>query len=152
MKSFSNKSLKRIAKAIQAVKVKEDEWLDSSNILAPHEVRDEDKLSALIESMGRDGWIGRPILVFEDPDSTNGYIHALTGTHRLNAAQALGFEVPVISIERECRNQGLDDVFLEELWDEIEESMDDEGLKNLFMSRLPGFEVTEVMLEEKESS
>lgn len=47
-----------------------------------HEPRDQQLLISLERDMRRDGWSGRPLLVFEDDD---GYV-AWTGCHRIAAA------------------------------------------------------------------
>jgi len=48
-----------------------------------HEPRDPQLLGALIRSMRRSGWLGRPLLVIRGDDNL---YHALTGSHRLAAA------------------------------------------------------------------
>jgi arsenate reductase-like glutaredoxin family protein len=63
--------------------------------------------------MEKDGWVGRPILVVDDK--------ALTGVHRLAAAEELGLDVPVYS---------LDDLKLKE-WLEKDNDIDE-----LFSNRL----------------
>ena len=57
------------------------------NIIPLHEVRDEEKLNNLIESMKENGWTGRPIVVLDIGD-----IQALTGSHRYAAAKIAGIE------------------------------------------------------------
>lgn len=44
-----------------------------------HEVRDAEKLAALVASMAVDGWVGAPVV-------TDGEYNALTGSHRIAAA------------------------------------------------------------------
>lgn len=73
-----------------------DETINTQSIVPVHEARDQDKLASLIESMGRDGWIGRPIVVVDLGNET----HALTGSHRLAAAASVGLDgVPVVWAE-----------------------------------------------------
>ena len=75
-----------------------------------HEVRDADKLAELVASMEADGWTGTPVVV---AGLGGGVVRALTGSHRLQAAQDAGIdEVPVVSIEDLCAESGID-------WDEL---------------------------------
>ena len=60
-----------------------------------HEVRDEAKLQSIIASMESTGWTGRPVLVFDDAE---GQYKAITGSHRIAAAKAVGIEIPVAII------------------------------------------------------
>lgn len=64
--------------------------LPADRIVARHEVRDQDKLAELVASMASKGWEGRPLLVSN--------YRALTGSHRLAAAEQLGIEVPVVEV------------------------------------------------------
>lgn len=69
---------------------------DPADIEPLHEVRDAKKLEALVASMGRGGWQGRPILV----SARDGRFFAYTGSHRIAAARAAGLDqVPVVVIE-----------------------------------------------------
>jgi len=70
-----------------------DEFI--TRIKPPHEVRDKDKLKKLSESMKTDGWQGRPILAFVEP---NGTIQAVTGSHRIAAAKRTKTPIPVVYI------------------------------------------------------
>lgn len=65
-------------------------------IIPLHEVTDEAKVEAIVESMRANGWIGRPILV-DDEDANE--MRAFTGTHRLAAAELAGIEPEVYSLE-----------------------------------------------------
>ena len=64
----------------------------ASSIIPPHDAREADKLESLVESMSLHGWQGRPILIAEYCDT----YCALTGTHRLAAAEQAGIDVPVV--------------------------------------------------------
>jgi len=55
--------------------------VDIGNITPFHQVRDQEKLGKLTENMKVNGWVGRPIVVLDI-----GYIHALTASHRIQAA------------------------------------------------------------------
>ncbi len=62
-----------------------------------HEVRDAEKLAALIDSMQVSGWVGRPLLVVNVCDNQH---QAYTGSHRLAAAKAVGMEdIPCLVLE-----------------------------------------------------
>lgn len=65
--------------------------IKASEISPLHEVEDQEHLSALIASLYRKGWIGRPILA----TALDGEIIALTGSHRIAAARHNDMEVPV---------------------------------------------------------
>src|SRR4030095_5434100 len=49
-----------------------------------------------VAAMTTHGWYGRPILAIEEPVLC--LIQALTGSHRIRAAQTLGMHVPVVVI------------------------------------------------------
>jgi len=53
-----------------------------------HEVRDQEKLEVLIKNMKENGWQGRNIVGFDLGDE----FRAITGSHRLPAADAAGIE------------------------------------------------------------
>jgi len=70
-----------------------------------HEPRDPQLLGALIRSMRRSGWLGRPLLVIRGDDNL---YHALTGSHRLAAAlsaslRAVPTIVPSDQVSRKIR-------------------------------------------------
>lgn len=69
-----------------------------AQIVPFHEVRDQEKLNALIESMKANGWQGRNILGFDLGDE----FRAITGSHRMPAAKAAGFE----ELDVECIEYG----------------------------------------------
>lgn len=65
-------------------------------IIPPHEVRDVKKLEKLTESMEAEGWVGRPILIYDIGRGPE----ALTGSHRIRAAQKAGIdEIPVVYVD-----------------------------------------------------
>ena len=74
------------------------------NIVALHEVKDTDKLNSLVTSMAN-GWTGRDILAVDCGD----YLQALTGSHRIAAANEVGIEIPVmvIDINELCDNEDM---------------------------------------------
>lgn len=73
--------------------------MELRNILAPHAVNDSTKVEQIAASLERDGWQGRSVLVLQVAD----YYQALTGTHRLAAAQAAGLEdVPCVEVDAEA--------------------------------------------------
>lgn len=46
--------------------------------------------------MRRSGWLGHPLLIYDDGER----LRALTGTHRLAAAQVVGIEPWTVVVER----------------------------------------------------
>jgi len=58
-----------------------------------HEPRDPELLAALVRSMRRNGWLGRPLLVLRQDD---GIYQGLTGSHRLSAA--VETELPAVPV------------------------------------------------------
>lgn len=68
------------------------ESIDPRLITPLHAVESSPKLDSLVDSMRRDGWVGRPLLL------VNG--DAWTGSHRIAAAVAAGLEdVPCVCVE-----------------------------------------------------
>ncbi len=83
-----------------------------------HEQRDEQKLAALVASMGERGWQGRPLLAYDDGNG----IHYLTGSHRIAAALALGIDqVPAYVLDARGDDPS-------GIWEQIIEARDDEAL------------------------
>jgi hypothetical protein len=76
--------------------IEADEYLLPNGIIPLHEVRDENKLSALEDAISSKGWVGRPVLVWQDASGAN---FALTGSHRLAAAKKTEAEVPVVYVD-----------------------------------------------------
>ena len=74
------------------------EEISPKSIRPLHEVRDEAKFAALVDSMETSGWVGRPLLVV---DEGGGDYVALTGSHRLSAALEAGLsEVPCVVVQQ----------------------------------------------------
>lgn len=67
----------------------------ASRIATWHEVQDEAKLAALVDSMTRDGWVGAPIVVITEADADP---QAITGSHRVPAAAEAGIAVPAVEL------------------------------------------------------
>jgi hypothetical protein len=85
-----------------------------------HEVTDPSKAEALAEDMRARGWHGAPVVVMRD------YATALTGTHRLAAAEVAGIAVPGVDAEDLLAACGID------LWERREEfDLLDEALETL---------------------
>jgi ParB-like chromosome segregation protein Spo0J len=57
----------------------------------PHEMTDPAKVASLAADMTANGWTGRPVLA-----SASG--QALTGSHRIAAAEIAGIEVPFVLV------------------------------------------------------
>lgn len=68
--------------------------IDPTELKPRHEVTDPDKANRLAADMRKNGWQGRPVLVWGDK--------ALTGVHRIEAAWQAGIGVPVEAIEGEA--------------------------------------------------
>ena len=66
------------------------EELDPSEIVPLHDAWNEGLNSELIESMEKNGWKGRPLVILRTDRN-----YALTGTHRRTAAIEAGIKVPV---------------------------------------------------------
>lgn len=73
------------------------DYKEATSIVPPHEIRDKEKVARLTDSMKKNGWQGRPILTV---DLGAGH-EALTGSHRIVAAQKAGVEVPIHTIPSE---------------------------------------------------
>lgn len=85
-----------------------------------HEVRDAAKLETLVTSMTAQGWVGEPLLVVDCAD----HYRALTGSHRIAAAEIAGIE-PEISI---IYQDDLDDTAGELLAELVDACGDDDRL------------------------
>lgn len=68
--------------------------MPASAIRPPHGVTRPEHLRALVDSMRKRGWFGRPLLVERNAHG----VQSWTGSHRLAAAAVLGIDVPVIVI------------------------------------------------------
>lgn len=75
-----------------------------SDLLAPHDADDQDKVVALASSMREYGWIGAAVVVTGD--------QALTGSHRIAAADLADVDVPIIEIADLMAEHG-------QSWDEL---------------------------------
>lgn len=96
--------------SIQPIEAQEN--IEVRCIIPPHEVQDEDKFSSIADSMRKNGWQGRPLLVIEAGDG----FKALTGSHRLAAAVEAELEtVPVVMVDAEKFFAEYD---LSDLWDD----------------------------------
>jgi len=71
--------------------MRETEQKEPRDLRPRHEVRDEDKVARLAQSMREDGWKGRPVLCWDEK--------ALTGTHRIAAAERAGIMVQCLVID-----------------------------------------------------
>lgn len=82
---------------------------DVTGFAPAHDVDDPDKVEKLAADMGANGWQGAPLVVLRD------YAQAVTGVHRLAAAEQAGIAVPAVDIEE------LLDVYGIDLWARCEE-------------------------------
>ena len=60
-----------------------------------HEVRNINKYNDIVLSMKKNGWKGRNIIVLNMGD----YLQAITGSHRIPAAQELDIDIPLHIID-----------------------------------------------------
>ena len=70
-----------------------------------HKPEDMDKIVALSASMAQDGWVGAPLVLWDN----NGQL--ITGAHRLAAARSLewdDYDIPTIDIRDIFEQEGLD--------------------------------------------
>jgi hypothetical protein len=74
-------------------KVEPDDVVEPVGFEPVHPPRDRAKLQRLTDDMKARGWVGRPLLAWED-DSGGKWL--LTGSHRYAAAKAAGIEMPVV--------------------------------------------------------
>ena len=72
-------------------------------IIPLHEVRDAAKRDALMASMTKVGWQGRPILAVRQAD---GALMAITGSHRIDAARRVGVTPDVLIIDDVTMSDG----------------------------------------------
>ena len=75
-----------------------DEMLPAKNIRPLNRVEDKKKFEALVKGMARDGWTGRPVLVWKNGKKNQ----ALTGSHRIAAARKVGIDVPVVFVSNDA--------------------------------------------------
>lgn len=72
-----------------------------------HGVTDGDKYAALVESMTRNGWVGAPIVIVDRSDYCMIPL-AITGSHRLAAAESIDYDPPMIDLVDLFAATGLD--------------------------------------------
>lgn len=90
--------------------------LTAQDIVPIHGVRDTDKLAALIADMQVNGWVGAPIVMLDS-------YQALTGSHRLAAAEATDTDIPTVALDDLLAEHGqpsLDELAQEYCLDEYE--------------------------------
>jgi hypothetical protein len=64
--------------------------VSAGNLQPYHDVRDRAKFELLVSAMSADGWVGAPLVKFEEC--------LLTGCHRYAAARHLGLQIPVVDL------------------------------------------------------
>lgn len=101
-----------------------DEWVDPDRIQPYHDVEDEEKYHSLVESMTDVGWQGPSVVVLPGVDHGwgPGDPRAITGSHRIAAAQFTNTEVPVVYIDTLLAQVGTS---LAELAEEYGDDSDD---------------------------
>lgn len=75
---------------------------DVTGFAPAHDVDDPDKVEKLAADMKAHGWQGAPLVVHRD------YAQAVTGVHRLAAAEQAGIAVPGVDIEELLDVYGID--------------------------------------------
>lgn len=116
----------------------EIQHIDPWELVPPHEPRED--FAELVDSMGEDGWTGRPLLIVEDATGT---YHAWTGSHRIAAAREVGLEsVPCYIVDEADINlvgHSATDVFLAD-WERLEviRKIDDEAAIELMAAEVRG--------------
>lgn len=73
--------------------IKPDTHLES--VAVRHKATDQKRLAKLKESMERNGWHGRPLLVLTNQ---TGVYEAITGVHRAKVATQLHIPIPAVTI------------------------------------------------------
>lgn len=61
-----------------------------------HDAYNADRLNKLDDDMRKRGWVGRPILAIDCGD----YLRAITGSHRIRAAELAGIDVQICEISQ----------------------------------------------------
>lgn len=74
---------------------------DASEIRPWHEFQDNTKYRTLVASMQDNGWTGAPIVVIDGERP-----QAITGSHRIPAAEFVGIKVPTVDIDDLLRDAG----------------------------------------------
>jgi len=81
-----------------------------------HEITDQNKVDQISESMSNDGWTGYPILVIDMGNE----MQALTGVHRIAAAEQASIEPNIYYIDGEINSD------VPELWEALADAIDDD--------------------------
>ena len=108
-------------------KVKPDAYLDLYNdqagcIIRLHEVRDPAKVKAIKEDLLKNGWTGRPLLIYETPDKTR---YAFTGSHRLAAIKEISNDINIDASHIKVPVKKIDPERLEKYAEENDVTIDD---------------------------
>jgi hypothetical protein len=96
-----------------------------------HEVRDYEHMKKLMASMEANGWVGAPLVIWDDE-------YLITGSHRYAAAMELGWdesEIPTIELAEVFAEAGLD---FEQLHAEYGyPTIDEHGMLVALLNELP---------------
>lgn len=82
----------------KANRIEPDRQVRAGYIEPVNEVTDQEKFDALVKDFEANGWHGRPVVAYGDPDGPQ----AITGSHRIHAAREAGIDVPVVMISPEA--------------------------------------------------
>jgi ParB-like chromosome segregation protein Spo0J len=98
--------------------------------ISPVNDTNANKVAEIAASMKANGWIGRPIIAWNDDGS---HWQAFTGSHRIMAAREVEIDVPVFEITMDAINAAA--AYLEENGRDVEElieSRDDYDRETIF--------------------
>ena len=87
-----------------------------------HDAYEADKLDRLADDMRQRGWVGRPILAIDCDD----YLQAITGSHRIRAAELAGIDVEICEISQPAFDG--EDYETGDLYDTLINGSDDDRL------------------------
>ena len=90
----------------------------------PHEPTSPEKVEALARSMESVGWRGRPVLVVDRGD----HYQAITGSHRIAAAEKAGIEPRIYPIEAPESSPYKEPSEEDELWGRLLDARDDDDV------------------------
>ena len=105
-----------------------------------HEIRDNEKVNAIAESMEQGGWTGYPLLVIVRGDESL----ALTGVHRIAAAEKAGIELETYEIDEPVLGNDDD---INRLWEDLGDAIDDHNRLNALVALNDAGEIDDYAVE-----
>lgn len=91
-----SKQLDEISDPSALDRIEIDADLESGRVVPWNDAFDTKRTEAIADSMRSHGWVGDPLVVV---NSGHGKMRALTGSHRLAAAEEVGIKVPVVTLD-----------------------------------------------------